>query len=72
MTNDSEYVVRFNEQEFTIRITQAKEKQQYRAYLFDAVNNELGSGRWNTSEEADLALKEIAQRVAAVQSKVPR
>jgi hypothetical protein len=67
MTNDVVYGIQCNGQNFTIRISHPKAKYKVRGYLTDASNIEVGSGRWDTPQDADSALKEIARRVVARQ-----
>ena len=71
MPDDVVYGVQVCGQEFTIRIRHPKAKYQYRAYLTNAANVHVSSGRWNTPEEADRELREQARLFATRVEKHP-
>lgn len=64
MTNHRDETFELNGQTFRIVINQPKAKRQYRGYLTNHTTLELGSGRWDTIEQAEAALRAMAHKIA--------
>lgn len=65
MDNERLYSIEHAGQMYQIRIVQPKPKRQFRGYVTDVNNMELGSGRWLTVPEAEQALETIVRKIGA-------